>query len=35
MEVHKKFPRREDAILKKNLREYKYIAYQMNQYNRL
>jgi Rps23 Pro-64 3,4-dihydroxylase Tpa1-like proline 4-hydroxylase len=34
-EIYAKFPKKEDAIKRKNLREYKYTAYQMDRYNPL
>ncbi len=34
-EIYTKFPKKEDAVKRKNLREYKYTAYQMNLYNPL
>ncbi|WP_405562769.1 2OG-Fe(II) oxygenase [Polaribacter sp. Asnod6-C07] len=33
--IYKKFPKTEDAIKKKNLREFKYLAYQMDKYDDL
>ena len=35
LEIHKKFPTTAEAIRKKNLREFKFTAYQMNAYNAL
>lgn len=35
LEIHDKFPKLSEAELKKDLREFKYIAYQMNKYDAL
>jgi Rps23 Pro-64 3,4-dihydroxylase Tpa1-like proline 4-hydroxylase len=35
LEIHNKFPTTKEAIRKKNLREFKYTAYQMDNYNTL
>lgn len=34
-EIYDKFPTTEQSVLKKSIREYKYVAYQMNQYDAL
>ncbi len=35
LEIHRQFPEVQDAIQKKNLREFKYVAYQMNAFQPL
>lgn len=35
MNIYKSFPRTDDAVLKKNIREHKYVAYQMDKYDKL
>ncbi len=35
LEIYEKFPKLSDAKLKKDIREFKYIAYQMNKYDKL
>ncbi len=35
LEIHKNFPNLEQTVLKKSLKESKYVAYQMNKYERL
>jgi len=34
-EIHKKFPKTENTMLKKSLKEYKHVAFQMSKYDRL